>query len=149
MFTCVRVPKEILTDQGMPFMSRVTKELCKLFKTHHLLYYSVSLPNLVERFKTLKGFWSGWWLQMSKTGTAYNLISCLPYEGFPSPPWVSPHLSWCTADIQEVSWILPKRLGSRRQEQETTPFKGVVEHILMEDLPGTTSVIQQNTVTDP
>ncbi|XP_040273305.1 large subunit GTPase 1 homolog [Bufo bufo] len=32
MFSRTEIPKEILTDQGTPFMSKVMKQLCKLFK---------------------------------------------------------------------------------------------------------------------
>ncbi|KAM9308372.1 oxygen-regulated protein 1 [Gastrophryne carolinensis] len=36
VFSRVGIPKEILTDQGTPFMSRVMKELCKLFQVKQL-----------------------------------------------------------------------------------------------------------------
>lgn len=59
MFTRTGIPKEILTDQGTPFMSKVTKELCKLLKIKHLRtsVYHPQTDGLVERFnKTLKGY---------------------------------------------------------------------------------------------
>ena len=55
--TRVGLPKEILTDQGTPFMSRVTRELCKLLKVTQLRtsVYHPQTDGLVERFnKTLK-----------------------------------------------------------------------------------------------
>lgn len=57
VFSRVGIPKEILTDQGTPFMSRVTKELCILYKISHLRtsVYHPQTDGLVERFnKTLK-----------------------------------------------------------------------------------------------
>lgn len=57
VFSRVGIPKEILTDQGTPFMSRVTKELCRLYKISHLRtsVYHPQTDGLVERFnKTLK-----------------------------------------------------------------------------------------------
>uniref|UniRef100_A0A8C5Q2Y4 Gypsy retrotransposon integrase-like protein 1 n=1 Tax=Leptobrachium leishanense TaxID=445787 RepID=A0A8C5Q2Y4_9ANUR len=57
VFSRVGIAKEILTDQGTPFMSRVTRELCRLFKISHLRtsVYHPQTNGLVERFnKTLK-----------------------------------------------------------------------------------------------
>ena len=57
VFSRVGLPKEVLTDQGTPFMSRVTKELCKLLKVTQLRtsVYHPQTDGLVERFnKTLK-----------------------------------------------------------------------------------------------
>ena len=43
VFSHVGLPKEVLTDRGTPFMSRVTKELCKLLKVTQLrTYISIS-----------------------------------------------------------------------------------------------------------
>ncbi|XP_063054453.1 uncharacterized protein LOC134448729 [Engraulis encrasicolus] len=55
--TSLGIPKEILTDQGTPFMSRVMKELCTLLKIKQLRtsVYHPQTDGLVERFnKTLK-----------------------------------------------------------------------------------------------
>uniref|UniRef100_A0A8D0DEN8 Gypsy retrotransposon integrase-like protein 1 n=1 Tax=Sander lucioperca TaxID=283035 RepID=A0A8D0DEN8_SANLU len=55
--TSLGIPKEILTDQGTPFMSRVMKELCVLLKIKQLRtsVYHPQTDGLVERFnKTLK-----------------------------------------------------------------------------------------------
>ncbi|XP_077940886.1 uncharacterized protein LOC144385036 isoform X1 [Gasterosteus aculeatus] len=55
--TSLGIPKEILTDQGTPFMSRVMKELCALLKIKQLRtsVYHPQTDGLVERFnKTLK-----------------------------------------------------------------------------------------------
>jgi hypothetical protein len=37
MFTRVGIPKEILTDQGTPFMSRLMADLCKLWQMKQLM----------------------------------------------------------------------------------------------------------------
>uniref|UniRef100_A0A8C5PVW7 Gypsy retrotransposon integrase-like protein 1 n=1 Tax=Leptobrachium leishanense TaxID=445787 RepID=A0A8C5PVW7_9ANUR len=52
VFSRVGIAKEILTDQGTPFMSRVTRELCRLFKISHLRtsVYHPQTDGLVERF---------------------------------------------------------------------------------------------------
>lgn len=58
MFMRTGLPSEILRDQGTPFMSKVMKELCKLFKIKHLWtsVYHLQTDGLVERLnKTLKG----------------------------------------------------------------------------------------------
>ncbi|XP_063075477.1 uncharacterized protein LOC134465637 [Engraulis encrasicolus] len=55
--TSLGIPKEILTDQGSPFMSRVMKDLCTLLKIKQLRtsVYHPQTDGLVERFnKTLK-----------------------------------------------------------------------------------------------
>lgn len=55
--TSLGIRKEILTDQGSPFMSRVMKELCALLKIKQLRtsVYHPQTDGLVERFnKTLK-----------------------------------------------------------------------------------------------
>ncbi|XP_058850824.1 uncharacterized protein LOC131699088 isoform X1 [Acipenser ruthenus] len=58
IFCRVGLPKEVLTDQGTPFMSRVFKELCRLLKvkTIRTSVYHPQTDGLVERFnRTLKG----------------------------------------------------------------------------------------------
>ncbi|XP_068097047.1 uncharacterized protein [Hyperolius riggenbachi] len=57
MFTRTGFPREILTDQGTPFMSKVMADLCKLFKIQQMRtsVYHPQTDGLVERFnKTLK-----------------------------------------------------------------------------------------------
>uniref|UniRef100_A0A8C5Q1T7 Gypsy retrotransposon integrase-like protein 1 n=1 Tax=Leptobrachium leishanense TaxID=445787 RepID=A0A8C5Q1T7_9ANUR len=58
VFARVGIPKEILTDQGTPFVSRLMKELCHLLKIQALKtsVYHPQTDGLVERFnRTLKG----------------------------------------------------------------------------------------------
>lgn len=58
----VGIPTEILTDQGMPFVSQVIADLCRLLKVKHLRtsVYHPQTDGLVERFnKTLKQMLKG------------------------------------------------------------------------------------------
>ena len=52
LFTRVGVPKEVLTDQGTPFMSRLMADLCKLWQVKQLRtsVYHPQTDGLVERF---------------------------------------------------------------------------------------------------
>ncbi|XP_077964207.1 uncharacterized protein LOC144411428 [Gasterosteus aculeatus] len=57
LFSRVGIAKEVLTDQGTCFMSRVMKEMCKLLKVSQIRtsVYHPQTDGLVERFnKTLK-----------------------------------------------------------------------------------------------
>ncbi|XP_041440518.1 uncharacterized protein LOC121400717 [Xenopus laevis] len=128
VFSRVGIPKEILTDQGTPFMSRVTKELCKLFQISHLRtsVYHPQTDGLVERFnKTLKGMLKK---VIDKDGRNWDQL--LPYLMFAirevpqSSTGYSPfHLLYGRhprglLDIAKETW-----------EGEVTPYKSVIEHI--------------------
>ncbi|KAG6928412.1 hypothetical protein G0U57_008138, partial [Chelydra serpentina] len=57
IFARVGLPKEILTDQGTPFMSKLVKDLCSLLHVQALRtsVYHPQTDGLVERFnRTLK-----------------------------------------------------------------------------------------------
>ncbi|KAG6939748.1 hypothetical protein G0U57_021730, partial [Chelydra serpentina] len=57
MFARVGLAKEILTDQGTPFLSKLMRDLCVLLHIHTLrtLVYQRQTDGLVERFnQTLK-----------------------------------------------------------------------------------------------
>lgn len=79
LFSHVRIPKDILTDQGMPFMSKLMVFLCRLLQVKHLRT-SISHPQtdgLVERLnQTLKTMLR--WV-VNKDGTNWDL---LPYMLF-------------------------------------------------------------------
>lgn len=57
LFSRMGIPKEILTDEGMPFMSKLMIDLCRLLQVKHLrtsVYYPQT-DGLVKRFnQTLK-----------------------------------------------------------------------------------------------
>uniref|UniRef100_A0A8C5PR58 Gypsy retrotransposon integrase-like protein 1 n=1 Tax=Leptobrachium leishanense TaxID=445787 RepID=A0A8C5PR58_9ANUR len=77
VFSRVGIPKEILTDQGTPFVSRVMKELCQLLNIHPLRtsVYHPQTDGLVERFnRTLKGMLKK---VVSRDGKDWDLL--LPY----------------------------------------------------------------------
>ena len=57
LFSRVGIPKEIVTDQGTPFMSRFMADLCKMWQVKQLRtsVYHPQTDGLVERFNlTLK-----------------------------------------------------------------------------------------------
>lgn len=57
LFSQVGIPKEILTDQSTPFVSRLMADLCKLLKVKqlHTSVYHPQTDGMVERFnQTLK-----------------------------------------------------------------------------------------------
>ncbi|XP_053092650.1 uncharacterized protein LOC128318789 [Pangasianodon hypophthalmus] len=52
LFSCVGITKNILTDQGTPFMSKLMTDLCRLLQVKHLRtsVYHPQTDGLVERF---------------------------------------------------------------------------------------------------
>lgn len=133
MFTRTGIPKEILTDQGTPFMSKVTKELCKLLKIKHLRtsVYHPQTDGLVERFnKTLKGMLKR---VVSKDGKDWDCL--LPYLMFAVRE--VPQSSTGFSPFELMYGRHPRGLldiAKETWEQETTPYKSVIEHIsLMQD----------------
>uniref|UniRef100_A0A8C5MX72 Integrase catalytic domain-containing protein n=1 Tax=Leptobrachium leishanense TaxID=445787 RepID=A0A8C5MX72_9ANUR len=77
VFSRVGIPREILTDQGTPLISRIMKELCQLFNIHALKtsVYHPQTDGLVERFnRTLKGMLRK---VVSRDGRDWDLL--LPY----------------------------------------------------------------------
>ncbi|CAH2247248.1 PREDICTED: uncharacterized protein LOC108718501 [Pelobates cultripes] len=128
MFSRVGIPKEILTDQGTPFMSKVTKELCKLLQIKHLRtsVYHPQTDGLVERFnKTLKSMLRK---VIDKDGKNWDCL--LPYlmfsirevpqasTGFSPFELLYAHHPRGLLDIAKETW-----------EQESNPYRSVIEHI--------------------
>uniref|UniRef100_A0A8C5MNG8 Integrase catalytic domain-containing protein n=1 Tax=Leptobrachium leishanense TaxID=445787 RepID=A0A8C5MNG8_9ANUR len=77
VFARVGIPKEILTDQGTPFVSRLMRELCKALsiRTLRTSVYHPQTDGLVERFnRTLKGMLRK---VVSRDGKDWDLL--LPY----------------------------------------------------------------------
>ena len=73
----VKIPKEILTEQGTPFMFRITRELSDLLqmKWVRTLVYHPQVDELVERFnKTLKAM-----LRKAIDKNGRNWDQLLPY----------------------------------------------------------------------
>lgn len=80
VFSRVGIPKEILMDQGTPFLSRLMKDLCVILKIKPIQtpVYHPQTDGLVERFnKTLKSMLKK---IISKDGKDWDLL--LPYLMF-------------------------------------------------------------------
>ncbi len=99
LFARMGLPREILTDQGSNFTSRLLTEIYRLLHIHPIRTtpYHPQTDGLVERFnKTLKSL-----LQKAATDTGkdwdlllpYLLTFCLPTARCPRPPRDSRHLS--------------------------------------------------------
>ncbi|KAG8538400.1 hypothetical protein GDO81_022717, partial [Engystomops pustulosus] len=128
MFCRVGLPKEILTDQGTPFMSKVTKELCRLFNIKQLrtsVYHSQT-DGLVERFnKTLKSMLKK---VVNKDGKDWDVL--LPYLMFVIRE--VPQASTGFSPFELVYGRHPRGLldiAKETWEQEPTPHKSVIDHI--------------------
>uniref|UniRef100_A0A8C5WDV1 Gypsy retrotransposon integrase-like protein 1 n=1 Tax=Leptobrachium leishanense TaxID=445787 RepID=A0A8C5WDV1_9ANUR len=128
MFSRVGIPKEVLTDQGTPFMSRVMKELCKLLGIKQLKtsVYHPQTDGLVERFnKTLKSMLRK---AIDKDGRNWDLL--LPYLMFSIRE--VPQASTGFSPFELLYGRHPRGLldvVKETWEQETTPYHSVVEHI--------------------
>lgn len=91
LYTCLGIPKEILTDQGTPFVSKIMKDLCCLMKVNQITtsVYHPQTDGLLEHFnQTLK--------QMIKRAVSeekrdwdlllpYLLPYLLPFKRYPTP----------------------------------------------------------------
>uniref|UniRef100_A0A803J7L8 Gypsy retrotransposon integrase-like protein 1 n=1 Tax=Xenopus tropicalis TaxID=8364 RepID=A0A803J7L8_XENTR len=128
VFSRVGIPKEILTDQGTPFMSRVTKELCKLFKISQLRtsVYHPQTDGLVERFnKTLKSMLKK---VVDKDGKDWDCL--LPYLMFAIRE--VPQSSTGYSPFELLYGRHPRGLldiAKETWEGEVTPHRSVIEHV--------------------
>uniref|UniRef100_A0A803K005 Gypsy retrotransposon integrase-like protein 1 n=1 Tax=Xenopus tropicalis TaxID=8364 RepID=A0A803K005_XENTR len=128
MFTRTGIPKEILTDQGTPFMSRVMKELCKFLQIKQLRtsVYHPQTDGLVERFnKTLKGMLKK---VVDKDGRNWDCL--LPYLMFAIRE--VPQASTGFSPFELLYGRHPRGLldvAKETWESESTPYKSVVEHV--------------------
>ncbi|XP_075949073.1 uncharacterized protein LOC142951429 [Anarhichas minor] len=124
----VGIPKEILTDQGTPFMSRVTKELCALLhvKQVRTSVYHPQTDGLVERFnKTLKAM-----LRKAIDKDGKNWDQLLPYllfavrevpqasTGFSPFDLLYSHKPRGLLDIAKETW-----------EEQPCPHRTIIEHV--------------------
>nr|XP_006012602.1 PREDICTED: uncharacterized protein LOC102366250 [Latimeria chalumnae] len=129
VFSRVGIPKEILTNQGTPFMSRLMKELCDLLhiKTLRTSVYHPQTDGLVERFnRTLKSMLKK---VVSKDGKNWDTM--LPY------------LMFAIRDVpQSSTGFSPFELLYGRQprgildvaketwEEQTGGNKNIIEHVV-------------------
>lgn len=128
VFSRVGIPKEVLTDQGTPFMSLITRELCKLFKVTQLRtsVYHPQTDGLVERFnKTLKSMLKK---VVDKDGKNWDFL--IPYLMFAIRE--VPQSSTGYSPFELLYGRHPRGLldiAKETWEGEQTPHKSVIEHI--------------------
>uniref|UniRef100_A0A8C5MF74 Gypsy retrotransposon integrase-like protein 1 n=1 Tax=Leptobrachium leishanense TaxID=445787 RepID=A0A8C5MF74_9ANUR len=128
MFCRVGIPKEILTDQGTPFMSRIMKELCRLLKIKPLKtsVYHPQTDGLVERFnKTLKAMLRK---VVDKDGKNWDCL--LPYLMFSVRE--VPQASTGFSPFELLYGRHPRGIldiAKETWEQEHTPHRSVLEHV--------------------
>ncbi|CAM2113821.1 unnamed protein product [Caretta caretta] len=129
IFPRIGLLKEILMDQGMPFMPKLMKDLCSLLhvQTLRTSVYHPQTDGLVERFnQTLKAMIKK---EVSRDGKDWDTL--LPYLMFASceVPQASTGFSpfelsygchpWGILDIAREIW-----------EEEPNTGKNIVEHVL-------------------
>uniref|UniRef100_A0A8C5PIZ8 Integrase catalytic domain-containing protein n=1 Tax=Leptobrachium leishanense TaxID=445787 RepID=A0A8C5PIZ8_9ANUR len=128
VFSRVGIPKDLLTDQGTPFMSRVTKELCKLFKVTHLRtsVYHPQTDGLVERFnKTLKSMLKK---VVDKDGKNWDyLLSHLMFAIREVPQSSTGYSPFELLYGRHPRGLLD--IAKETWEGEKTPHKSIIEHI--------------------
>ncbi|XP_068121096.1 uncharacterized protein [Hyperolius riggenbachi] len=129
MFARTGIPKEILTDQGTPFMSRVMKDLCKLLGIQQLRtsVYHPQTDGLVERFnKTLKSM-----LKRVVDADGRDWDCLLPYLMFAVRE--VPQSSTGFSPFELLYGRHPRGLldiAKESWEEEPSPHRSVVEHVL-------------------
>ena len=112
LFSRVGIAREILTDQGSCFMSRVLKGLLSLLQVRQLqtLVYHPQTNGLVERFnKTLKQMLRRSWTSMGRTGTSSCPTCCSPFAKYPKHRQAFPPSNFCTGEGQGDSSTSPRR----------------------------------------
>ncbi|XP_077148857.1 uncharacterized protein LOC143809698 [Ranitomeya variabilis] len=128
VFSRVGIPKQILTDQGTPFMSRVMKELCRLLQIDQLRtsVYHPQTDGLVERFnKTLKQMLRK---AIDKDGKNWDYL--LPYLLFAIRE--VPQSSTGFSPFELLYARRPRGLldvTKETWEGQVTPFKTVIDHV--------------------
>nr|XP_015210947.1 PREDICTED: uncharacterized protein LOC107078390 [Lepisosteus oculatus] len=128
LFALVGIPKEILTDQGTPFMSKVMRDLCKLLGIQQIRtsVYHPQTDGLVERFnKTLKSM-----LRKTMQKDGKNWDQLLPYlmfavrevpqasTGFSPFELLYSRKPRGLLDVVKESW-----------EHQPSPLQTIIEHV--------------------
>ncbi|CAJ0964630.1 unnamed protein product [Ranitomeya imitator] len=130
VFSRTGLPKEILTDQGTPFMSKVMRELCKALKISQLRtsVYHPQSDGLVERFnKTLKSMLRK---AIEKDGRDWDCL--LPYLMFSIRE--VPQASTGFSPFELLYGRHPRGLldiAKETWEAEVTPHRSVIEHVAL------------------
>ncbi len=124
----VGIPKEILTDQGTPFMSRMMKDLCRLLQVKHLRtsFYHPQTDGLVERFnQTLKQM-----LRRVAADDPRNWDQMLPYVLFGIRE--VPQASTGFTPFELLFGRQPRGLldvAREAWEQQPTAHRSTIEHV--------------------
>ncbi|XP_071061873.1 uncharacterized protein [Pseudochaenichthys georgianus] len=128
LFSRVGIPKEILTDQGTPFMSKIMKDLCRLFKVKQLRtsVYHPQTDGLVERFnKTLKSM-----LKKVVDKDGRNWDQLLPYVLFSIRE--VPQASTGFSPFELLYGRQPRGLldiAKEAWEEQPSPHRSLIEHV--------------------
>ncbi|XP_036804331.1 uncharacterized protein LOC118940159 [Oncorhynchus mykiss] len=133
MFSRVGLPKTILTDQGTPFMSRLMKDLCRLYQVQQIRtsIFHPQTDGLCERLnKTIKSMLRR---VVSRDGKNWDMLL--------------PHLMFALREVPQAStgfspfellYGRPCRgildLAKETWETQPCPFRSTIEHVtLMRD----------------
>ncbi|KAI7799815.1 hypothetical protein IRJ41_012432 [Triplophysa rosa] len=128
MFSRVGIPREVLTDQGTPFMSRLMADLCHLLQVKQLRtsVYHPQTDGLVERFnQTLKRMLRR---VVAKDGCDWDLL--LPYVLFGVRE--VPQASTGFTPFELLFGRQPRGLLDVAQdawEQQPAPYRSLIKHV--------------------
>ncbi|KAJ8356897.1 hypothetical protein SKAU_G00196910 [Synaphobranchus kaupii] len=128
LFSRVRLPEEILTDQGTPFMSRIMRDLCQLMKVTQLRtsVYHPQTDGLVEWFnQTLKKM-----LKKTMEADGRNWDQLLPFVLFAIRE--VPQVSTGFSPFELLYGRRPRGLldlAKEAWEQQPSPHRTMVEHV--------------------
>uniref|UniRef100_A0A8C5QMW5 Gypsy retrotransposon integrase-like protein 1 n=1 Tax=Leptobrachium leishanense TaxID=445787 RepID=A0A8C5QMW5_9ANUR len=145
MFSRMGIPKEILTDQGTPFMSKLMSELCKVLNITQLKtsVYHPQTDGLVERFnKTLKAM-----LRKVIDKDGKNWDHLLPYLMFSIRE--VPQSSTGFSPFELLYGRHPRGIldvAKETWEQEHTPHRSIIEHVvqMQERMEAVLPIVKEN-----
>lgn len=103
VFTQTSIPKQVVTDQRVAFMSEVLQVLCCFLGVHPLrtLVYHPKTNGVVEHRSVC---WGSLWETVGRIGPSGSLSCYLPYGKYHRPPPGSRLSSCCMGGIPGVFW---------------------------------------------
>ncbi|XP_053539534.1 uncharacterized protein LOC124628632 [Ictalurus punctatus] len=128
LFSRVGIPKDVLTDQGTPFVSKLMADLCRMLQVKHLRtsVYHPQTDGLVERFnQTLKRMLRR---VVDEEGRNWDLL--LPYVLFAVRE--CPQASTGFTPFELLFGRRPRGLldvAREAWEEQPSPFRSVVEYV--------------------
>ncbi|KAG6939054.1 hypothetical protein G0U57_003844, partial [Chelydra serpentina] len=145
VFARVGIPKEILTDQGTPFMSKLMKDLCTLLRIHAIRtsVYHPQTDGLVERFnRTLKGMIRK---VVAQDGKDWDTL--LPYLMFAIRE--VPQASTGFSPFELLYGRHPRGIldiAKEDWEEQPNPGKNVIEHVtqMRERIARVTPIVREH-----